>query len=154
MANQYLPPTGRAGAVSLPSLTDDEFASTRQQVQNHQRDADRLRLLKNLVISYTLSCAQAKALVEELQFTEGKVDAAVLLHAGTHDPEQYESVLAALKFEEQRQQVRALCQLAAAPPSAAAPPAPAAQPRKAEPSKEMNSWMKKKPADSDDDDSD
>ena len=49
--NQYLPPEGRAGAASLPALSDDEFSSIVQQVRNNQRDADRLRLLKNLVLS-------------------------------------------------------------------------------------------------------
>ena len=34
--------------------------------------------MKNLVLSYTVSCVQAKAFVEELEFTEGKVEVAVL----------------------------------------------------------------------------
>lgn len=156
--NQYLPPEGRAGAASLPALSDDEFSSIVQQVRNNQRDADRLRLLKNLVLSYTVSCVQAKAFVEELEFTEGKVEVAVLLHPATHDGERYEEVLAALRFEEQKQEVRAQCQLAAAPAAPAQAPtsAPAARApaQQAEPAKEMNSWMRRKPVDSDEEDSD
>ena len=54
MTNHYLPPQGRAGAADLPALADAEFESLRQQVKNHQRDADRQRLLRNLILSHTI----------------------------------------------------------------------------------------------------
>ena len=80
------------------------------------------------------------------------------MHPATHDGERYEEVLAALRFEEQKQEVRAQCQLAAAPAAPAQAPtsAPAARApaQQAEPAKEMNSWMRRKPVDSDEEDSD
>lgn len=36
--NQYLPPQGRAGASDLPPISDDEFASTVEQVRNRESE--------------------------------------------------------------------------------------------------------------------
>ena len=114
-----------------------------------------MRLLRNLVLSYTMSCEQTKAFVEEVEFTEAKVELAVLLFGATRERERYDPVvLSSLRFEEQRDQVRKQCGFGAAkaaPVKSAPAPAPAMA---AGPAKDATSWMKKKKADSDDSDDD
>lgn len=110
-----------------------------------------MRLLRNLILSYTMSCEQAKAFAEEVEFTEAKVEVAVLLFAATHDRERYDLVLSALRFEEQRNQVRKQCGFGDAVPAPTSAPAPALA-KAAGPAKDATSWMRKKKDDSDDDD--
>ena len=111
-----------------------------------------MRLLRNLILSYTMSCEQAKAFAEEVEFTEAKVEVAVLLFAATHDHERYDLVLSALRFEEQRNQVRKQCGFGdAVPAPTISAPAPALA-KAAGPAKDATSWMRKKKDDSDDDD--
>lgn len=104
-----------------------------------------------------MSCEQTKAFVEEVEFTEAKVEVAVLLFGATHDRERYDPlVLSSLRFEEQRDQVRKQCGFGSAAQAAPSPKsAPAPAPAKAAgPAKDTTSWMRKKKADSDDSDDD
>ena len=147
----YTAPSRDGGAERTPlppSEHTQQLAHTKQLP-----DKDRLKLLRNLTFSYTLTCAQAAEFVAEFEFSDAKQEAAALLHPALSDPSSFSAVLAKLRFESERAAVRQQLGLSAAPappPAAPAAPPPAAAAR---PARDEVSWMKKKPAaDSDDDD--
>ena len=110
-----------------------------------------MRIIRNLTFSYSFTSAQAAAFVAEFEFTEAKQEACVLLHAALSD-DNFDAVLAKLRFDAERDAVRQKVGLAAPAAAPAAPQAkPAAAPRPAAQPKDEVSWMKKKPVDSDED---
>ena len=147
----YVEPARDGGAERTP-LPDSEHTQQLQMVRSNQRDNDRLRIIRNLTFSYSFTAAQAAAFVAEFEFTEAKHEACVLLHAALSDADNFDAVLAKLRFDAERDAVRQKVGLAAPAAAPAAPQAkPAAAPRPAAQPKDEVSWMKKKPADSDED---
>jgi hypothetical protein len=140
---------GARGDDEREPMPSDEEEALLTQIGNMRRDADRLRLLRNAAFSYTLSCDFIKRAVAPIEFTEGRVDACVLLHAAARDSDAFEStVLMALRFEDERNQVRqklSQAQNTPAVPAAAPPPVRAPSAPKA-----TASWIKK-PTGSDED---
>lgn len=150
--NQYLLPTGRAGESTLPVMEAQAFEALLTLVRNHQRDADRLRILRNQLVSYRFLSTQAAALIKEIAFQDAKADAAETLYTGIADQDQFEAkVLEALQFEEQRQAVRAKVGLSAATTGNQVAAAVPRAPTKPAVSKSEASWMQRKPPGSDDD---
>eukprot|EP00966_Prymnesium_polylepis_P198450 4598996-Prymnesium_polylepis.1 len=68
-----------------------QFGALIQTVRNNQRDADRLRLIRNELVSYSVTCEQVAALLREIEFHDAKADAAAELYAGCVDREHYEA---------------------------------------------------------------
>lgn len=145
----YVEPARDGGADRTP-LPDSEHTQQLQMVRSNQRDNDRLRIIRNLTFSYSISSAQAAAFVAEFEFTEAKQEACVLLHAALSDAN-FDAVLAKLRFDAERDAVRQKVGLAAPAAAPAAPQAKPAAPRPAAQPKDEVSWMKKKPVDSDED---
>ena len=67
----YSAPARDGGAERTP-LPESEHAQQLQMVRSNQRDNDRLRIIRNLTFSYSLTAAQAAAFVAEFEFTEAK----------------------------------------------------------------------------------
>ncbi|KAL1511055.1 hypothetical protein AB1Y20_005879 [Prymnesium parvum] len=154
-SNQYLPPTGRAGAAERPVIGEQEFGALVVLIRNNQRDSDRLRIIRNELVSYCFTCAQAAALLKEIEFQDAKAEAAVRLFSGLVDREQFDSVvLNALQFDEQRQAVRQQVGYVAVPEKPAVSPAQTTTFKSSGESKSESSWLQRKPAKDSDEDSD
>jgi hypothetical protein len=55
---------------------------------------------------HTFDCAQIKRVVEKAQFGDAVTTAAINLHGKCTNPEQFQSVLAALPYDEDRTKVK------------------------------------------------
>ena len=153
--NQYLPPTGRAGDTDKPTIDDHEFGALVNLVRSNQRDSDRLRIIRNELVSYTVTCSQVAQLIKEIEFQDAKAEAAAELYSGTIDREQFESlVLTSLQFEQQREKVRQQVGLTPASSTPTSTAAKAPPPKPAFESKSETSWLQRKPANDSDSDSD
>ena len=153
--NQYLPPTGRAGSTDKPTIDDHEFGALVNLVRSNQRDSDRLRIIRNELVSYTVTCSQVAQLIKEIEFQDAKAEAAAELFSGIIDREQFESlVLTSLQFEQQQEKVRQQVGLtpASSTPTSTATKAP--PPKPAFESKSETSWLQRKPTNDSDSDSD
>lgn len=136
-------------------LTAGGLSGLLEQMQSTVQDADRLRLIRNTLVSHALKLEQAVAVLSTggVHASASRIEAAVLLSSGAPPP-YARTVVQQLKFPEERAAAYERLGVAAEAEPVAAAPARAAVPAASAPKSEA-SWMKpKRPADSDDDDSD
>eukprot|EP00164_Ancoracysta_twista_P011576 GFYU01017880.1.p1 GENE.GFYU01017880.1~~GFYU01017880.1.p1 ORF type:complete len:139 (-),score=40.19 GFYU01017880.1:340-720(-) len=95
------------GDGSRVPLDTDEYDGLKEQISRQRTDKDRMRLIKNIAENYSITCQQAKEIIDLQHMSDGKVDAGVTLHPVIVDPEKFSQVLQdAYKFEEERADVR------------------------------------------------
>mmetsp|Transcript_48723 Transcript_48723/g.104011 ORF Transcript_48723/g.104011 Transcript_48723/m.104011 type:complete len:161 (+) Transcript_48723:203-685(+) len=160
MASELLWVTGqgtRAPQDTEP-LPQAEAAALSQQVRAPgTKDKDRLRLIRNTAVSYTLTCTQISNLITALEFSDARVALAAELFGQASDPHEYETVVlaVALRFEDERAAVRQrLGNTNASSKRAIEPPKGTAKPIAQSAPKDEASWMRPKPSSDSDEDSD
>ncbi len=95
------PPTGEPSA-----LDDDGFAALTTEIEGVAFTTGKMQALQGALSHRTVTTDQARALVELFSFSRDRVDALVYLHPRVVDPENFDGLLSALKFESDRQLVR------------------------------------------------
>lgn len=68
-------------------------------------DEQKVEFMETFVKGRPLSCEQATELLKTFSFDEGRIAAAVILHPGLVDPENFFEVLKVFPFDSSRQQV-------------------------------------------------
>eukprot|EP00128_Syssomonas_multiformis_P004762 Colp12_sorted_trinity150504_noHs@31510 len=98
-------------ALSKGALGEGAFGELLEQLTTLRQDKDRMRLLKQAVEETTLTCKQVIAFFNTMKFGESKPQAVILCYPGISDRDNFEQVLKALPFEEDRKDVKAALKL-------------------------------------------
>jgi len=83
----------------------------KEQLDRMPRDNDRIRLIRQVAINYTLTCAEVKELAEAQRYGQSAVDTVVLSFPKLSDPQGIGLVIESFKYPEDKAQIRS--QLAA-----------------------------------------
>ena len=84
---------GKRVSTAVP-IEENEAENLFNQVRAQARDKDKLRLLSNCVLSYSIPCTLAARFVSTLEFTEARVDACVLFWDAVSDQGSFEEACA------------------------------------------------------------
>ncbi|GMH56547.1 hypothetical protein TrRE_jg9030 [Triparma retinervis] len=87
-------------------IGDSELAETIGRLQNLGNDKDRMRTMKQLVRSSSFTCAQSCKLLQVCQFSGSGVEAAVLLFGKCVDRDNWEIMLDAFRFQEEKDELK------------------------------------------------
>lgn len=96
----------RTAPVPAPVFTEGELARLLESLAKAAFDARRRPLLEGAIAHRRVTAAQGVRLVRAFSFSEGRIEAAVLVHARLADPASFFQVLDALTFDSERDTVR------------------------------------------------
>lgn len=101
------PPAVKARAPEEPSaLSGADFAALTSDIDAVAFTTGKMQVLVDRLASRRITTEQARALVELFSFSRDRVDALIFLHPRIQDPENFDGLLSALKFESDRASVR------------------------------------------------
>jgi len=92
------------GEAKLP-ITDADFAKLLKNLKDQSFDEQKVEFIETFVKGRPLNCEQATELLKTFSFDDGRIKAALLLHPGLVDAENFFEVLKIFPFESSRQQV-------------------------------------------------
>lgn len=92
------------GRAKLP-IKDEDFAKLLKNLQDQSFDEQKLEFIKTFVKGRPLNCAQAADLLKKMSFDDGRIEAAIILHPGLVDGENFFEVLKIFSFESSRKKV-------------------------------------------------
>jgi prepilin-type processing-associated H-X9-DG protein len=94
-----------AGGEPL-ALSPERFAEVLKSLRAETFDTGKLSFIRSLESSQGFTSLQVRQLLEDFDFDNDRVDAAVLLHPHVVDPENFFMVLEAFTFDDGRRKVR------------------------------------------------
>jgi hypothetical protein len=86
-------------------ITDEDFAKLLKNLKDQSFDEQKVEFIKTFVKGRPLNCEQATELLKTLSFDDGRIQAAIILHPGLVDAENFFEVLKVFPFDSSRQQV-------------------------------------------------
>ena len=86
-------------------VTDEDFAKLLKNLKDQAFEEQKAEFIETFAKGRPLNCAQATELLKTLSFDDGRVEAAILLHPGLVDPENFFEVLKVFSFDSNRQKV-------------------------------------------------
>ncbi len=92
------------GGAKLP-ISDADFAKLLKNLKEQAFDEQKVEFIETFAKGRPLSCAQATELLKTLAFDDGRIKAAIILHPGLVDAENFFEVLKVFPFESSRKQV-------------------------------------------------
>ena len=92
------------GKATLP-ITDEDFAKLLKNLKDQSFDEQKVEFIETFVKGRPLNCKQATEILETLSFDDGRIKAAVLLHPGLVDAENFFEVLKVFPFDSSRKKV-------------------------------------------------
>jgi hypothetical protein len=95
-----------AALVEPRTLPEDAFAALTSEIEGVAFTTGKMQALQDRLSGHTVTTAQARLLLELFSFSRDRVDALVFLHPRVQDPENFDGLLSALKFESDRASVR------------------------------------------------
>ena len=93
-------------AVEPLVLTPDEYSAVTRDIEAVAFTTGKMQVLREQLDVRRVSAAQARGLMELFSFSRDRVDALIFLHPRIQDPENFDGLLSALKFESDRASVR------------------------------------------------
>mgnify|MGYP002632322570 CR=1 FL=1 len=100
------PAASPAVPVDPVALTTAEFTDLCTSIDGVAFTTGKMEVLVQGLQSRRVNTAQARALMELFSFSRDRVDALIFLHPRVQDPENFDGLLSALKFESDRASVR------------------------------------------------
>jgi hypothetical protein len=82
---------GQRDGGKREALPDSECTAMVQRLMKSTNDGERIKLLKNLLVSYAVSDDQAVTLLEKVETSQGKVEAAVTLCSASSTSDEHVS---------------------------------------------------------------
>ncbi|HRX81252.1 MAG TPA: DUF4476 domain-containing protein [Pirellulaceae bacterium] len=92
------------GAEKLP-MSDEDFAKLLANLKEQSFDEQKLEFVKTFVKGRPLNCDQASKLLKTFSFDDDRIAAAVIVHPGLVDSENFFEVLKIFPFDSSRKQV-------------------------------------------------
>lgn len=88
------------------TITADEYAAITAAIEGVAFTTGKMQVLLEELAARRVTTAQARGLMELFSFSRDRVDALIFLHPRIQDPENFDGLLSALKFESDRASVR------------------------------------------------
>ncbi|MDA1055451.1 MAG: DUF4476 domain-containing protein [Planctomycetota bacterium] len=92
------------GQAKLP-ISDEDFSKLLKNLKDQSFDEQKVEFIETFAKGRPLSCAQATELLKTLSFDDGRIKAAIILHPGLVDAENFFEVLKVFPFDSNRKQV-------------------------------------------------
>jgi len=89
-----------------PGLSPEQLRTIVREVEAISFTEGKMAVVTNQLDSETLTSEQASSLLELFGFSRDRVDLLVFFHPRITDPENFDGLLSALKFESDREAVR------------------------------------------------
>ena len=90
----------------MPGLSPERLRAVKREVEAISFTEGKMQVLTSQLDGEQMTSEQASALLELLSFSRDRVDALVFFHPRITDPENFDGLLSALKFESDRETVR------------------------------------------------
>lgn len=100
---EWLPRLPR-GQAKQP-ISDEDFAKLLKNLKEQSFDEQKVEFIETFAKGRPLSCAQTTELLKTMSFDDGRIKAAVILHPGLVDAENFFEVLKVFPFDSSRKQV-------------------------------------------------
>ncbi|MCO4771231.1 MAG: DUF4476 domain-containing protein [Deltaproteobacteria bacterium] len=97
---------GDPSADSVGPMSEADLVALQRSIEGAPFNEGKLQLLQEGIAQHTLTGVQAEELLQLFSFSRDRVDVLVFLHPRLADGEDFARLLAALKFESDRQAVR------------------------------------------------
>jgi hypothetical protein len=97
---------GTSGGTSSPPITAENFAKLLKGLDAESFDDDKASFVATFAVHGRLTSEQARQLLKQFSFDEGRVKSAALLYPRVTDPENFFTVLDVFTFDSSRSELR------------------------------------------------
>lgn len=86
-------------------ITNEDFAKLLKNLKDQSFDEQKVEFIETFVKGRPMNCGQAAEILKTLSFDDGRIQAAIMLHPGLVDSENFFEVLKVFPFESSRKKV-------------------------------------------------